>query len=269
MGIKLDDVKKALGDLEAGLKSDAVVKASEQDLDQPEGSDLDAGHMGNKMSDDAPAPVKGKKAKKSETEAEEDDEMNITKAMEVLEDAGYSVTEEDESFSKGLPEEVQTKIEVSDFLKSLVDHTGEVIGDLRGQLAKSECSQIEFNKSLAEGLEEIQESQAKVGVVLKAICERIGIIEAAPAYAPKAETDVTKSASQPAERQFESALKGDGQEPMFKSLSANPMIAKSQLAEAMCDLVRKGEASDMDVIGFESSGHIRPEVVTKLRTVLN
>ena len=47
------------------------------------------------------------------------------------------------------------------------------------------------------------------------------------------------------------------------------MQAKSQIANAMCDLVRKGEANDLDVIGFESGGYIRPEIVTKLKTALN
>jgi len=268
MGIKKEDVQKALGDLEENLS-----KSSEQDLDQPEGDDLDGGHMSNKMSDEAPAPVKGKKGetKKSVTETEED-EMDVNKAMAVLEEAGYTVTEDDDytekSFSEGLPEEVQTKIEVSDFLKSLVDHTGDAIGDLREQVAKSNDENVDILKSFAEGLEGIQESQAKIGLVLKAICERIGVVEAAPAHEPKAETDVSKS-TQPADRQFESALKGDGQEPMFKSLSSNPIIAKSQMASALCELVKKGDAQDMDVIGFESSGHIRPEVYTKLQTVLN
>jgi len=56
---------------------------------------------------------------------------------------------------------------------------------------------------------------------------------------------------------------------MFKSLSPNPIIAKSQISTALCDLVKKGEASDMDVIGFEGNGHISMEVATKLKQILN
>ena len=251
MGIKKEEVAKALGELEEVLD---VEKASDGDLDQPEGSDLNAGHAGNKMSDAAPAADKSKKAKKSVGDDEEEDDMK---------------KEATKSFAEGLSEEVQTQIDVSDFLRSLVDSTGEAIDGLRENLAKSEDARIEQHEGMAEAVEGIQESQAKIGIVLKAICERIGVIEAAPAREPKAETDVVKS-TEPAERSFESGLDDGGEEPMmFKSLSKNPLIAKSQMSNAICDLVKKGDAKDMDVINFETSGHIRPEVLTGLKTILN
>jgi len=85
MGINKEQVEKALADLEGNLKPEEEVnKASEQDLDNPEGDDLGGGHMGNKMSDSAPSPSKSplgakKKAKKSE---EGEDEMG--KAVKAL-----------------------------------------------------------------------------------------------------------------------------------------------------------------------------------------
>jgi len=168
-----------------------------------------------------------------------------------------------------LPEEIQTKIDVSDFLRSLVDHTGDAIDGLRDSLCKSEDLHNEQFENLTEAVGEIQQSQAKIGVVLKAVCERIGIIEKSPAREPKAETDIVKS-EEPVERKFESALGDtDNSKSVFKSLSQNPQIAKAQMATAICDLVKKGDAIDMDVITFESNGHIRPEVYTKLQTILN
>lgn len=251
MGIKKEDIEKALGDLEGILEEETVSKASEQDLDQPEGSDFDGKneHMKKKkLSDEAPSPDSSKKSMNSE-EFDKGDTM-------------YK-----KSFTDELPEEIETKIDVSEFLRSLVDHTGQAIDGLRDELAKSEESYHEATTDLAEAVEEVQKSQAKIGVVLKAICERIGIVENAPATTAQATTEVTKS--EVAERTFENGQVETAEEPMFKSLDANPNIAKSQMSNALCDLVKSGKATDMDVIGFESGGYIRPELVKELKTVFS
>lgn len=257
---------KALGELEEQLGED-VNKASEQDLDQPEGSDLGGGHAGKKMSDEAPAPSKSKKnAKKSEGEPD----MNKGEDKKKKKDSDDGDMDmEYKSFSEELPDEIQTKVDVSEFLKSLVDHTGEVIDSLNDSIQKSDANTKSSYDELKGAVGEIQKSQAKIGFVLKAICERIGVIENAPATSPKADT-VVKS-GQVAERQF-AAPESNGtetQEPMFKSLNSNPAIAKSQISNAICELVRKGEAKDLDVVEFESSHYLSPELATKLKTVLN
>ena len=66
MGNKVEDLQKTLSDLERNLREeDAVKKASEQELDQPEGDDLGGKHMkGKKMSDDAAGPDKSPKPTK-------------------------------------------------------------------------------------------------------------------------------------------------------------------------------------------------------------
>jgi hypothetical protein len=249
--ITKEQVEKALDELE-------ISKASEQDLDQPEGAD-----MGNpakeKMSD--MAKDKKKKVKKSEGEEEEkdmdeDEEEEMDKAKKSFHD---------------LPEEVETKIDVSDFLKSLVEHTAESIDSIAQAVTKSQAETVGNYNELAGAVEDIQKSQAKIGVVLKALCEKVGIIENAPAQAPKAET-VAKSDNENvvAERVFKSGLEENkGEEPMFKSLNENPHVAKSQISNALCELVKSGKATDMDVIGFESNQYIRPEIVTELKTILN
>jgi len=271
MGIKQEDVAKALDELE-----DRLDKASEDDLDQPEGSDLGSGNSDNKMSDEVSSDKSDKKknSKKSLTEGDNEmDKISISKAMEVLEEAGYSLTNGEDtakSFTESAPEEITAKIEVSDFLRSLVDHTGDSIDSLRDVLLKSHEVQEERYEDLGKSVEEIQQNQAKIGIVLKGICERIGIVENAPAREPKAVTDVNKSEGNgAAPRTFETSGLGQAEEPMFKSLSPNPIIAKSQISTALCDLVKKGEASDMDVIGFEGNGHISMEVATKLKQILN
>ncbi len=171
------------------------------------------------------------------------------------------------SFSQELPEEIQTKIDVSEFLKSLVDHTAERIDAQSEYIAKSDLAHEQRYNELTQICEDLQKSQAKIAIVLKAMCQQMGVIGVAPAREAKADT-VAKSGAAP-ERQFSSGLEAEGEKKVFKSLSENAQIAKSQISGALCDLVKKGEAQDLDVIGFESGGYIRPELVSKLQTVLN
>ena len=264
MGISKDQVMKALDSLESKLE-EPVTKASEDDLDQPEGADL-GNPAKEKMSDMA----KKKKAAKSETAAKgdlkiehEDDDDDEDEEIEMK----AKKAKKSETFSGTLPDEVQAKIDVSEFLKSLVDHTASCMDALRVSVNKAVNAQEANHGGLSEAVEELQLSQAKVGIVLKAICERIGILETAPARSPKADTSVVKGKT--AEREFASGLAEEGEEKMFKSLSDNPVVAKSQIANALCDMVKKGEATDLDVIGFESANHLRPELVSKLKQALN
>jgi hypothetical protein len=279
-------------DVENALDSLELSKASEDDLDQPEGADLGNGAK-KKMSDAA----KGKKPaafmkKEDEEEGEEeeseksmdDSDMSMSKkskAKKAYEDADHVDEEEThsehkksakamkakKSFAQDMPDEVQTKIDVSEFLKSLVDHTGSCIDELAGEVSKSENRIAKSHADLSAAVEDVQKSQAKIGIVLKAICQRIGIIENAPARTQKSEA-VAKSGG--VDRKFSSGLEGDAEAaPVFKSLSKNPGVAKSQISEALCDMVRKGDATDMDVIGFETNGFIRPDLMPKLTTALN
>jgi hypothetical protein len=176
------------------------------------------------------------------------------------------------SFKEELPDEITEQIDVSDFLKSLVDYTGEKMDELNTQVAKSELAQSQTQDDITSKLETIEKSQAMIGIVLKSVCEKLGIIENAPAHAQKSETSINKS--EVAERKFDSnAAEGnEGVEekaPLFKSLSKNPQIAKSQVSEAMCDLVKSGECADTDVINFEMTGFISPTIVSKLNEKLN
>lgn len=268
MKITKEDVNNALDSLEKSYDA-KVSKASETGLDQPEGADL-GNPAKEKMSAEAA------KAKKSKGEMPE-----MKKGEEEMEEMGEEEGEEappafpmkskksvKKSFTEDMPEEIQTKIDVSEFLKSLVDHTGECIDDLSKSINATEARLAKSHGDLVGAVEDIQKSQARIGVVLKAICQRIGIIENAPAKAAKADT-VAKSTTAAPERKFSSGLEGESQEPMFKSLSQNPTVAKSQISSALCDLVKKGEAQDVDVIGFETSGFIRPDLMPKLKTVLN
>lgn len=255
-----EDVLKALASLEVELEGEEVIKASEDDLDQPEGADL-GNPAKEKMSDEVKADKSKKPVKKSDDEdADDEDEENEGEEM--------MKKEVKKSFTEDMPEEIETKIDVSEFLKSLVQHTGETIDSLSEYVAKSDKAHEKRYDQLADEVAEIQKSQAKIGLVLKAICEQIGVVKSAPARGPKSET-VAKSAAV-ADRKFDSGLEEEkGEEKMFKSLSENPQVAKSQMTEALCDLVKGGFATDIDVITFESNGYVRPELVGKLKEKLN
>lgn len=260
-------VEKALASLDATLGEEIVSKASENDLDQPEGADL-GNPAKEKMSDEAKAAKakadaeEGIKKGKEEPATEEDESEEGEEGGEDLEMSKKAVKKSE------LPEEIQTKIDVSEFLKSLVDHTTEAIDTLAESVIKSEEASNTKFEALSNSIVEIQKSQAKIGLVLKALCEQAGILASAPKRVVKSETTLAKSAV--AERSFaQEPVENAGEEKMFKSLSDNPMMAKSQITEALIDLVKSNKCTDMDLINFESTSYLRPEVVEHLKMKLN
>lgn len=234
------DIKKALDVLEGMSKGD---QGTNSPLNSAEGDDMGV-NRGKPMSDEAKKKKEDEKGKGKESK---------------------------KSFSAALPDEVEDQIEVSEFLKSLVDYTGEKVDALSDHLAKSEVAQIEANELLKSELDGLKKSQAMVGLVLKSICEKMGIIENQPARRPK--TDMSVSKSQVADRSFETVDGNPVTTPkattIFKSLSSNPQIAKSQMSETLCNLVKSGNAREEDVIQFEMNGYVRPELISYLKEKLN
>jgi len=267
--ISRDDVLKALGELEGHLLGldgddleDDVTKASEDDLDQPEGGDMGWGANGNpKLSDEANddngAGGAKKKSPKSGSVKSVTGNNNKVNAM------GDDLL--DKSHKDFMDDEVTTKIDVSDFLKSMVEGTGKYMDNLRDALVKSsEINEARFD-DLMTAHQEVVQNQAKLGVVLKAICERIGMIENSPAHSAKSDTVAKAGDGAPAERQFHQGQEQEGNQPILKGLNSNPMIAKSQIADTLIGLVKKGEAEEMDVVQFDTNGMIRPELMPKLQ----
>ena len=174
--ISQEQVLKALDSLEAQLEGEeSVVKASDGDLDQPEGADL-----GNPAKDKMSDSAKAKKAKKAfpPAKSEDSDEDDEEKSLDADADdeGGDSDPGEEKkkaykkakkSFQEEMPEEIQTKIDVSEFLKSLVNHTGATIDALREYVAKSDVASGARYDDLATAVEDIQKSQAKIGIVLE------------------------------------------------------------------------------------------------------
>lgn len=258
MQITKDDVAKALGRLESGLnkggepsdKEDLNSANGAADGGSGDGKDLSA--PGSDMNDEY-----GNKKKKGK------------------DGAMKSQVETPEDFNKSLPPAVETKVEVSDFLKSLVDHNAGCMDSLRDSVVKSDMAAEDRMEEVMEAIEGIQKSQGNIGVVLKAICERIGVIENQPAVA-KSTRATDAAAGQPVAKSFvdpaagaEAPVAPEAGQGMFKSLVGKaPQIQKAAIAESICELVKKGEAADTDVINFETYSYITPELDLKLRSVL-
>lgn len=182
-------------------------------------------------------------------------------------------TDAPEDFHKSLPAEVETKVDVSEFLKSLIDHNAQCLNGLRDYVVKGSLDSEDRHQELADSVGSITKSLSNVGLVLKAICERIGIIEnkAEGRKSMTSASDVNKSVDRPFANPntASEADPASGGEAVYKSLAGkSPHIQKSMISEALCDLVRKGEAKDTDVINFETYSYLTPELDSKLRAVL-
>jgi len=255
--ITKSDVQNALDSLESGLPADDVNKGdgvpTDGDLNTSNGAADGGGSLkapGDNMNDKyGNKKTKGCAAKKSEVPAD---------------------------FNEELPLEVETKIDVSEFLKSLVDHTADQVNGLREFVVKSDQAMDARTDDIIDEIEDVKKSLGDVGVVLKAICQRIGIVENAPATVAKSQTtDAPITDAKPAERTFEDISKsGDDTNQnatgFYKSLQGKqPLDMKKAISDALCDLVKKGELSETEVINFETYSHISPEADVKLRSVLN
>ncbi len=159
-----DDVMEALANIDKSLAGDNISKASEDDLDEPEGGDL-----GNPAKEKMYSAAKAKKAKapaamcKAEDEEEEHEEDHEEEEPKEKKKNPFEKKMK-KSFNEDLPEEIETKIDVSDFLKSLVDHTAASVDGLRDYVAKSDRNTNARYENVAQAVGEIQKSQAMIGL---------------------------------------------------------------------------------------------------------
>jgi hypothetical protein len=239
--ITREDVSKALSKLD--LSKGDVAKAG--DLGPTEGAAEENGSLGapgESMAHEA-GESKGKEAK----EKKEGDDDNESK----------------KSFYDNLPDEVEAKVEVSTFLKSIVDHTAGQINGLRDFVVKSDKAQDARYEDLMDAVNGLAKSMGNVGIVLKAVCERIGVIENEP-MKPKA---VTQSAG--IEKSFVAMPANEGDGMMYKSLANKSGVeVRKAISDAMIELVKADKMSDTDLINFETFGYVTPAADKLLRTIL-
>lgn len=270
--ITKDSVAKALGALEAA--SPEIAKG-EGGLGDAEGAATGGGDGSLKAPGEAMSGA-AKKAKKSLAKGDDGDADDAPFKKKAAEDDDEDEDEDEgsmKSFAGSMPDEIRTKIDVSSFLRSLVDHNAATIESMRRAIVKSSTAQDQRVEVLLDAVEGLQKSQSNIGIVLRAMCERIGVIENTPGVAKSVQTaaaPLAKSAA-PVAREFVGGEEGQGQDQaIYKSLTGKaPHVQKAMISEALCQLVMKGEAKDTDVINFETYGHVPGELDAKLRTVLN
>jgi hypothetical protein len=137
---------------------------------------------------------------------------------------------------------VRSGFEVSEFLagfaqvmhKSLASMEARITDRVLTGIAKSDVEQGEVQKSMAEAL-------ARLGEVLAAHAQRIEQVESGPARAPK--STLSKSGVAPEQAQE---------------------LSKSQVTGVLVDLVQKGQASAQDVLKYDATGELSPELRQKV-----
>jgi len=171
-----------------------------------------------------------------ETDEEEKMEQEVSKSLS-------DFANEDSQVSKGL--------EVSEFLagfasvieKSLQTLEERVVTRLSAQANNAGSETAEFQKSLAGAL-------AGLGETIAAVVQRVDQVEGQAAHAPRSVQGV-----QPISKGFEGP-------------AANEPLNKALVGNALVQLVQDNKAAVTDVIKFESTGEISPQLETTVRGML-
>jgi len=173
---------------------------------------------------------------------DDDDKDDKKKDMEKAKD------KDDEDVKKSLADHaheddtVRGGLEVSSFLTGWSNAVSKSLDSVEGRLRKSITQSAErqqgFNSELAKAIGDL-------GNAVSAIVQRVEQMESQPAGAPKS---VMGGQVQVVEKSL------GGAAPGIESLN------KSQISVAMESLVKSGELDPFEVLRFDSSGVMRPEV---------
>lgn len=174
-------------------------------------------------------------------------------------EVGKSLSEESETLQKG--------IEMSPFLAELVkaidcrfamveERQNEqiikaangILENLGEYLEPQFEKQGEFNKSLAEVV-------SGIGHGLHANIQQTAELGQAPAGAPKSTLRAIDGGTKPIEKSF-AGPGGDGGE----------VVQKSQVLMAMTDMVEKGNLNPLEVVKYENTNQIRPDLLQQITT---
>jgi hypothetical protein len=142
-------------------------------------------------------------------------------------------------------EDVAKGLEVSSFLSGWTEVQSEALTSVESRISKS-ITGIHNEQKAYQG--ELAKSIAGLAEVLTLQSQRIEQLESTPARAPK-------SAVSAVEKSFAAG----GHEPQGESLN------KSQVLGILTSMVEAGDASATDVIKFESTDNISPEMESKVR----
>ena len=175
------------------------------------------------------------KAKKA---VDKDDDDKVEKAADC----------DDKEISKSLADHAQDNsvvregLEVSSFLSGWSETVSKSLDSVEGRLAKSIAQGTErqesFNEALAKALGDL-------GTAVSAVVQRVEQVESQPASAPKS---VMGGQVQVVEKSM-----GGASDPASN-------LDKNQINTAMESLVKSGEMDPFEVLRFDSSGELKPEI---------
>lgn len=149
-------------------------------------------------------------------------------------------------------ETVQKGLEVSEFLaawatvmtKSLASTKAEIVAEVRRMLVAESSDRGEFNKSLAGAVHALGQ-----GVALQS--QRVQQLEATPARGPRSAPSMH-------------VIEKSGPGPQIDSNNPLEGISKSQALTAMVDMVEKSQLHPTEVVKFESTGVLTPELAQRV-----
>jgi len=157
-------------------------------------------------------------------------------------------------------ETIQKGVEVSEFLSELAKAFGEglqgiearthavvenMAQQLFGTLTQFASEQGEFNKSLAEAV-------ANIGYGVAGNMEQVEQVAQMPAGGPRSQLAV---------------VQGGGQGFVNKSFggpAGGEPIQKAQVLDVMQDMLEKGQVTPLDIIKFDTTGELRPDLGQKV-----
>lgn len=224
------------------VKRGGMSMFSKKALDKDEAK---KGMYGSK--DEAKKAMYGKDMDKAMDSDEDHEDEAEDKEMlrEMVKPSAMKKKDMSKSFSDHAAENPAVKggFEVSEFLagfaqvmhKSLLSMESRITDRVLTGLAMTSADQGEVSKSMAEAL-------ANLGEVLAAQAQRIEQVEAGAARAPK--STLSKSVSM--------------------SEADSESLTKSQVTGILVDLVQKGQATAQDVLKYDATGEISPDLRNKV-----
>lgn len=253
-----EKLAKSLDEIEA--KADEVLSKSE------ETEEIDAKI---EVDEEVEKSVKPEDVSKEAVDGKEETDEGKEEGEEEETDEGE---EEEKEVKKSITDEflendkISKSLEVSDFLSEFTKINGGVLDGLRADINKSLDTSTHTATILAksfnaimksqEGLTDLVKSQAKeitqANDLIKSLQSRLDEVEKQPA--------VRKSIVTPIEKSFDhSAGLANAAEPQE--------LSKSEKIQKLTDMAMNGEngVTVNDVVAFESTGTIRPELETYLK----
>lgn len=242
---EIEDLAKSNKGKEEGKNKKG--KKDKDEKNEEEGEDMEKSETASEGNTEASKTDDAEDASSEDSESE-DEEPTDEDAEEASESDDDEDNELDKSFTDEADEDevIRKSVEVSDFLESLVNQIGESIDPLTKALIKSQANQEQRYADIAKMV-------GNLSTVVKGLAQELGAIKNSPVRMKKS---VTKEVSAP-EKTFEpedTANKDGGKE-----------LSKSQVADGMFELMKKGEVDPLEISKFEVTGEIRPAILEKIK----